>query len=280
MSWDYSRQTAPYSSISRERPNLTALLVALGRAIPDKNFTFTGIPLNRNHCAAAHVDANNVGTSYIIGRGVYSHGKLWLMDERGTEQLPVTRPVMGPKFRTGDILSGNLHDARHQGLAFGGLTPHAATEFEGARMRLVSFTSRYPDRMAAERRQRIVNVGFPLPESLLLDVRPEMPPFQSSSDDYDDLTASVKVEFAREAEWLTFDAQEPPAEALAQDIRPVAATPSSTPKPEPRMFWRLVIADTGASYDVIKRDHLMQDERPCTTHPAHVCSTSAPTYCP
>jgi len=47
----------------------------------DPKFKFTSIQLNKNQQAAKHKDSRNVGTSYIIGLGKYTGGKLTIWDE-------------------------------------------------------------------------------------------------------------------------------------------------------------------------------------------------------
>ena len=69
MSWNYSSRVASIPPTTKERPNLTKLLASFADRIPDPNFTYTCIQLNMDYNAMIHVDANNLGTSFIIGLG-------------------------------------------------------------------------------------------------------------------------------------------------------------------------------------------------------------------
>ena len=108
--------------------------------------------------------------------------------------------------------------------------------------------------------RRTAHAGFLLPETALLDAGPKGPPSQSSNINCDEVAWSPKMEFASEAEWRTFDAQQPPFETITQETRQVAATHRIVSESKPQRLCRLFIAGTGSPYDAIKRDHLMQDE--------------------
>ena len=68
---------------SRQRPRLTRLLVAFGRAtIPDPEFRFNAIQINKDYATAMHTDKCNLGPSYIIALGDWPRpgGELWAHD--------------------------------------------------------------------------------------------------------------------------------------------------------------------------------------------------------
>ena len=60
-----------------------------------KSFTWTTVQLNYNTECDCHVDANNMGSSKIIGLGNYSGGELWMYDAKGNVYVEVMRPVRG-----------------------------------------------------------------------------------------------------------------------------------------------------------------------------------------
>jgi hypothetical protein len=51
------------------------------RKVPGANYTFEAVTINENQQAAAHVDKNNKGHSYIIGLGDYTGGDLVFTNE-------------------------------------------------------------------------------------------------------------------------------------------------------------------------------------------------------
>ena len=65
------------------------------------------------------------------------------------------------------------------------------------------------------------------------------------------------MEFASEAEWLSFSVDQPAKENLDTEMRPVAA---NTVLPDNKRIGRLFIADTGSPYDVIRRRSLLKSE--------------------
>ena len=99
MSWDYTNKKAGLSLLSGKRPILNRFMASFSEDIGDLGFCFTGIQLNRNYSAAVHVDANNIGDSYIIGLGSYTGCKLWMQDPNGTVAMPVTKEMTEPSKR-------------------------------------------------------------------------------------------------------------------------------------------------------------------------------------
>ena len=113
-----------------QRPNLSRLLVAFARqAVPQ--FNFTSIQVNRDLESALHVDANNMGPSYIVGLGNYKGGDLWV-------------------HREGKI------DLRGQWVSIDGNIPHGTMPFTGRRYTLVYFTQKSYRLMQHEDRQLLI----------------------------------------------------------------------------------------------------------------------------
>ena len=86
----------------------------------DPEFKFSSIQYNKNHQAAKHKDAKNMGTSYIIGLGNYTGGELIIYDKDGNN----------PK----------KHNIRNKFYKFdGSIYPHETAPFKGERYTLVFF---------------------------------------------------------------------------------------------------------------------------------------------
>ena len=88
----------------------------------DPKFKFTSIQYNKNHRAAKHRDAKNVGISYIIGLGDYTGGKLIIYDEN--DKNPVKKDIKN-KFYT---FNGSKY-------------PHETAPFKGERYTLVFYST-------------------------------------------------------------------------------------------------------------------------------------------
>jgi len=87
----------------------------------DPTFKFTSIQFNKNHRAARHLDAKNMGISYIVGMGDYKGGELIIFDEN--EKNPVK------------------HDIRNKFYTFNGSKyPHETAPFKGERYTLVFYS--------------------------------------------------------------------------------------------------------------------------------------------
>lgn len=156
---------------TRRLPTIARLLAKFAaQGIPE--FKYTSIQLNMNYCAKLHVDANNVGPSYIIGFGNYEGGQLWVMDEDGNVPVTVTSPIRGyPLVRLGDKLMGKTHDIKGKWLRFDGRVPHCALPFKAGntRISLVYFSRKGCQALTADARQYLLAIGFPLPDSSWLE---------------------------------------------------------------------------------------------------------------
>ena len=60
----------------------------------------------------AHVDANNLGPSYMIGLGDYTGGELWVADESGNRSMVVEQRIWMHRYEVGDSIMGSLADIR------------------------------------------------------------------------------------------------------------------------------------------------------------------------
>ena len=127
---------------SKRRPNLTRLLVAFGRAhIPEKNFSFNAITINKDLETAMHVDKANMGPSYIVALGNYSEGgEIWT------------------------LVNGSV-DIKHSFLSFDGNLPHCTLPWaKGRRYSLVFYTNRFNSNVTEfDRKYLVEELGFPLP---------------------------------------------------------------------------------------------------------------------
>ena len=89
--------------------------------VRDPSFKFTSIQYNKNHKAARHRDAKNMGVSYIVGLGNYTGGELIIFDEN--EKNPKN------------------HDIQNKFYAFNGsIYPHETATFKGERYTLVFYS--------------------------------------------------------------------------------------------------------------------------------------------
>jgi len=87
----------------------------------DPTFKFTSIQFNKNHRAARHLDAKNMGISYIVGMGDYKGGELIIFDEN--EKNPVR------------------HNIRNKFYTFNGSKyPHETAPFKGERYTIVFYS--------------------------------------------------------------------------------------------------------------------------------------------
>ena len=86
----------------------------------DRKFKFTSIQFNKSHRAAYHVDAKNVGESYIIGVGDYKGGELIVYDRHGKN--PKKKNIKNRFFK----FNGSIY-------------PHETAEFTGNRFTMVFY---------------------------------------------------------------------------------------------------------------------------------------------
>ena len=86
----------------------------------DPKFKFTSIQFNKSQQTAKHVDAKNVGESYIIGLGDYKGGEVIVYDEN--DKNPVK------------------HNVKNRFLKFNGsIYPHETAPFTGERFTMVFY---------------------------------------------------------------------------------------------------------------------------------------------
>lgn len=86
----------------------------------DPKFKFTSIQYNKNHRAAKHKDAKNMGISYIIGLGNYTNGELIIYDEN--DKNPVKHNIKNKFYK----FNGSIY-------------PHETTPFKKERYTLVFY---------------------------------------------------------------------------------------------------------------------------------------------
>jgi hypothetical protein len=120
---------------------LTMLLVQYARRNLPSTFTFTSIQINKNYQSAMHVDAYNLGPSYIVGLGDYDGGRLWLHDSSG----------------------GCAVDIKGKFFLFDGNNPHQTLPFEGTRYSLIFYTNQSHSLLKDADSQFLRDVGFPFP---------------------------------------------------------------------------------------------------------------------
>jgi len=112
------------------------------RCLP-QSFYYTTIQLNYNYQSRLHVDASNLGPSFIIGLGAYVGGSLYVYEQ-------------------------GVYDVNRNFVAFDGTVPHMTTPFRGIRYSLIYFTDRCVDRASQEQIAALELAGFrPPPESVL-----------------------------------------------------------------------------------------------------------------
>ena len=98
----------------------TKKLMDLYKKEKDPKFKFTSIQYNKSHRAAFHVDAKNVGESYIIGLGNYTGGEVIVYDKNGKNPIK--------------------HNIKNKFLKFNGsIYPHETAPFKGDRYTMVFY---------------------------------------------------------------------------------------------------------------------------------------------
>jgi len=132
------------AAASKQRPRLTRLLVAFGRAhIPDSEFRFNAITINKNYATAMHTDKFNLGPSFIVALGDFEGGgELWAHDIGAA-------------------------DVKCKFLRFDGNIPHCTIPWtSGERYSLVFYTNRAHSMMREfDRKYLVEELGFPLPHA-------------------------------------------------------------------------------------------------------------------
>ena len=93
------------------RPNLT-VFASFAANIPGNEFNFSRIQLNRDYNAMIHVDANNLGPSYIIGLGAYTGGELFIHGESGSETMEVKNQYEDLVFNPATSFTENWSTSR------------------------------------------------------------------------------------------------------------------------------------------------------------------------
>mmetsp|Transcript_69094 Transcript_69094/g.182519 ORF Transcript_69094/g.182519 Transcript_69094/m.182519 type:complete len:509 (-) Transcript_69094:171-1697(-) len=142
------------TACSRRYPQVVELFGRwLKDHLPDdaKGFTWTTINVNCNYAAVTHRDNGNFGPSFIKAFGEFEGGALdyWPDDTGGIlEDLPKSKQSF-------DLT---------EGLAlFNGNCAHGVQPFKGSRYSLVYFTLGCHPSIKHEDRERMKNIGFPLP---------------------------------------------------------------------------------------------------------------------
>ena len=78
---DRSYAGCAVGKITKSCPNLSKLVTAwVANSLPDKDFRFGAVQINFNYRARKHIDANNLGPSYITSLGDHTGGHLWTGD--------------------------------------------------------------------------------------------------------------------------------------------------------------------------------------------------------
>ena len=96
------------------------------------------------------------------------------MDEEGDTEMAVTRRMRGCcAYDVGTTLMGRLVDTRGARFAFGGLVPHVAVYFIGARSSRVCVTSLFASKMSGPCYSDLEDAGVRLPA--LHGVKPGVP---------------------------------------------------------------------------------------------------------
>jgi len=144
--------TAP----TRRYPQVAELLGRwLGDRLPAeaKDFTWTSINVNCNYAAAVHRDNGNFGPSFIKAFGDFTGGELdyWPEDAREGD----VKDLPKKEKQSFDLGKGLV--------LFNGNCAHAVQPFEGSRYSLVYFTLGCHPSVKVEDRERMKNIGFPLP---------------------------------------------------------------------------------------------------------------------
>uniref|UniRef100_A0A7S3K1F6 Uncharacterized protein n=1 Tax=Aureoumbra lagunensis TaxID=44058 RepID=A0A7S3K1F6_9STRA len=139
------------SNLTEEYAELTKLLVNFGKQRLPHGTTFTSITINLNLRTKPHIDAYNVGPSYIIGFGTdVKGGGLWTLADGILD-------IFGEHF-----------------VQFDGTMPHATMEFTGKRITLVYYTARNLIKIPPDEIDRLRDeFGFPLPKQSE-DTRPPL----------------------------------------------------------------------------------------------------------
>jgi hypothetical protein len=104
---------------NKKHPILLKAAKQFLREAPGVNYKFEAVTIDENQQAAAHVDKNNKGLSYIIGLGDYTGGDLVFTDKNS------------PYYGT--------HNIKNKWFKFVGYTEHKVTPSKRTRYTLVYY---------------------------------------------------------------------------------------------------------------------------------------------
>lgn len=152
----WARARGPCVSAQTIRnPEVVKMLTKLARdALPA--VTFSSIQVNKSYAAALHLDANNEGESHIVGVGDFEGGELWV--HRQVYSDVPWEPRVGGVAETLDVRSSFA--------TFDGNMPHCTLPFTGTRYSIIYYTNTGHMQLPDEERDRLLALGFPLPEKL------------------------------------------------------------------------------------------------------------------
>ena len=150
------------------QPWLTKLLNALLRkVVPDT--CWTTMILNDGITYKPHKDANNQrGSVNVIvcldGLDYGTGGGIWIAEKTG----------MTPRRISSNLkLKGTIYDIRHRPLRFDPSQWHGTEPWQGSRLSATAFTIGGWERLSGKDRQRLEQLGFPLPDPLATEERLE-----------------------------------------------------------------------------------------------------------
>ena len=148
------------ASKTNKHPWLTKLLIGAFRSVaPD--FPFTSIQLNYNYASRAHADANNLGTSFIVGLGDYTGGELWVHDESGDVEYDIQGDEDVTAFyHVGKKVNGKLCKIKDTWTMFDGNVLHYTLPFKGERYSIIYFTSDHYAATPEEAKAGMIKAGF------------------------------------------------------------------------------------------------------------------------
>jgi hypothetical protein len=108
------------SNISLAFPKLTEFILQwIKTSLPESDFPFSSVQVNYNYMAKRHVDANNIGPSYIKSIGEHEGGQLWVADTYVSE---VSEDGKSDRMRGGG--GQGILDCHNKWVLFDGTVEH------------------------------------------------------------------------------------------------------------------------------------------------------------